>query len=165
MEAPVVSGIAFNRDEAAIIVTSVPHQPGVAYAILKPISLAAIDVDMIVVNAPREERVDFSYTVHRDDYEKALELTRQATAEFVGSHVAGDDRVAKLSVVGSGMRAQAGVATRLFETLAKESINVGLVSTSESRSACWWRKRTSNERCGHCTAPTGSNARQTLDLT
>ena len=131
VEAPVVSGIAFNRDEAAIIVTSVPHQPGVAYAILKPISLAAIDVDMIVVNAPREERVDFSYTVHRDDYEKALELTRQATAEFVGSHVAGDDRVAKLSVVGSGMRAQAGVATRLFETLAKESINVGLVSTSE----------------------------------
>ena len=131
VEAPVVSGIAFNRDEAAITVTSVPHQPGVAHAILKPISLAAIDVDMIVVNAPREERVDFSYTVHRDDYEQALELTRQATAEFAGSLVAGDDRVAKLSVVGSGMRAQAGVATRLFETLAKEFINVNLVSTSE----------------------------------
>jgi aspartate kinase len=131
VEAPVVSGIAFNRDEAEITVAGVPHQPGVAHAILKPISRAAIDVDMIVVNAPREERVDFSYTVHRNDYAKALELTRQSTADFAGSKVSGDDRVAKLSVVGSGMRAQAGVATRLFETLAMESINVRLVSTSE----------------------------------
>ena len=131
VEAPVVSGIAFNRDEAAITVANVPHQPGVAHAILKPISRAAIDVDMIVVNAPREERVDFSYTVHRDDYAKALELTRQATADFSGSAVTGDDRVAKLSVVGSGMRSHAGVATQLFETLAMESINVRLVSTSE----------------------------------
>jgi aspartate kinase len=131
VEAPVVSGIAFNRDEAAITVANVPHQPGVAHAILKPISRAAIDVDMIVVNAPREERVDFSYTVHRDDYAKALELTRQATADFAGCTVTGDDRVAKLSVVGSGMRSHAGVATQLFETLAMESINVRLVSTSE----------------------------------
>ena len=131
VEAPVVSGIAFNRDEAAITVAGVPHQPGVAHAILKPIASAAIDVDMIVVNAPREERVDFSYTVHRDDYEKALELTRQAAAGYPGAKVAGDDRVAKLSVVGSGMRTHAGVATQLFETLAKESINVRLVSTSE----------------------------------
>jgi len=83
------------------------------------------------VNAPREERVDFSYTVHRDDYAKALELTRQATADFAGVNVSGDDRVAKLSVVGSGMRRHAGVATQLFETLAIESINVQLVSTSE----------------------------------
>ncbi len=131
VEAPVVSGIAFNRDEAVITVAGVPHKPGVAHAILKPVSEAAIDVDMIVLNAPREERVDFSYTVHRDDYEKALGLTREATAEFTGATVSGDDRVAKLSVVGSGMRTHAGVATRLFETLAKESINVRLVSTSE----------------------------------
>jgi aspartate kinase len=131
VEAPVVSGIAFNRDEAAITVAGVPHQPGVAHAILKPISHAAIDVDMIVVNAPREDRVDFSYTVHRDDYEKALALTREATAGYPGTTVEGDDRVAKLAIVGSGMRAQAGVATRLFETLAMESINVRLVSTSE----------------------------------
>ena len=131
VEAPVVSGIAFNRDEAAITVASVPHQPGVAHAILKPIAKAAIDVDLIVVNAPREERVDFSFTVHRDDYEKALALTREATAGYAGAVVEGDDRVAKLAVVGSGMRSAPGVATRLFETLAKESINVRLVSTSE----------------------------------
>ena len=131
VEAPVVSGIAFNRDEAAITVVGVPHQPGVAHAILKPISRAAIDVDMIVVNAPRADRVDFSYTVHRNDYGKALELTREATAGYPGATVEGDDRVAKLAIVGSGMRAQAGVATRLFETLAMESINVRLVSTSE----------------------------------
>ena len=131
VEAPVVSGIAFNRDEAAITVAGVPHAPGVAHAILKPISQAAIEVDMIVVNTPRGQGVDFSFTVHRDDYGKALELTRQAAAGYSGASVTGDDRVAKLAVVGSGMRSHAGVATKLFETLAMESINVRLVSTSE----------------------------------
>jgi len=131
VEAPVVSGIAFNRDEAAITVASVPHQPGVAHAILKPISRAAIEVDMIVVNTPHGEQVDFSFTVHRDDYAQALELTRQAAAGYPGATVTGDDRVAKLSVVGSMMRSHAGVATQLFETLAMESISIRLVSTSE----------------------------------
>jgi len=131
VEAPVVSGIAFNRDEAAIAVTQVPHQPGVAHALLKPVSDAAIEVDMIVVNAPRGEKVDLSFTVHRDDYAKALELTRQAAAKYPGAAVAGDDRVAKLAVVGSGMRSHAGVAAKLFETLGTEGINVRLVSTSE----------------------------------
>jgi aspartate kinase len=131
VEAPVVSGIAFNRDEAAITVTGVPHQPGVAHAILKPISRASIDVDMIVVNTPHTDHADFSFTVHRDDYAQAIDLTRQAANGYPGATVTGDDRVAKLSVVGSGMRSHAGVATRLFETLAMESINVRLVSTSE----------------------------------
>ena len=131
VEAPVVSGIAFNRDEAQITVASVPHAPGVAHAILKPISAAGIDVDMIVLNAPRDARVDVSFTVHRDDYARALELTRQVAGGYEGAGVQGDDRVAKLAVVGSGMRSHAGVATRLFETLAAESINVRLVSTSE----------------------------------
>ena len=131
VEAPVVSGIAFNRDEAAITVANVPHEPGVAHAILKPISRAMIDVDMIVLNAPREERVDVSFTVHRDDYARALVLSRQAAAGYPGADVQGDERVAKLAVVGSGMRSHAGVATKLFETLAIESINVRLVSTSE----------------------------------
>jgi len=131
VEAPVVSGIAFNRDEAAITVAGVPHAPGVAHAILKPISEAGIEVDMIVVNMPRGQGVDFSFTVHRDDYGEALELTRQAAAGYSGATVTGDARVAKLAVVGSGMRSHAGVATRLFETLAQESINVRLVSTSE----------------------------------
>jgi aspartate kinase len=131
VEAPAVSGIAFNRDEAAITVANVPHAPGVAATILKPISAAAIEVDMIVLNAPRGDRVDVSFTVHRDDYAKALELTREAAKACGGAVVAGDDRVAKLAVVGSGMRSHAGVATRLFETLAAENINVRLVSTSE----------------------------------
>ncbi len=131
VEAPVVSGIAFNRDEASITVAGVPHQPGVAHAILKPISRASIDVDMIVVNTPHTDHADFSFTVHRDDYAQAIELTRQAASGYPGATVTGDDRVAKLSVVGSGMRSHAGVATRLFETLAMESINVRLVSTSE----------------------------------
>ena len=131
VEAPVVSGIAFNRDEAAIAVTQVPHQPGVAAALLKPVSDASIEVDMIVVNAPRADLVDLSFTVHRDDYARALELTRQAAAKYPGAAVAGDDRVAKLAVVGSGMRSHAGVASKLFETLGAEGINVRLVSTSE----------------------------------
>ncbi|MGH8251912.1 MAG: aspartate kinase [Steroidobacteraceae bacterium] len=131
MEAPVVSGIAFNRDEAAISIAKLPHQPGVAHALLKPVSDAAIEVDMIVVNAPSGEGVDFSFTVHRDDYARALELTRQAAAGYPGAVLAGDDRVAKLAVVGSGMRSHAGVAAKLFATLATEGINVRLVSTSE----------------------------------
>jgi aspartate kinase len=131
VEAPVVSGIAFNRDEASITVTGLPHKPGVAHAILKPISEAAIDVDMIVVNTPHTDHADFSFTVHRNDYSKAIELTRVAANAYPGATVTGNDRVAKLAVVGSGMRSQPGVATTLFETLAKEAINVRLVSTSE----------------------------------
>jgi aspartate kinase len=131
VEAPVVSGIAFNRDEAEIAVTQVPHQPGVAHALLKPVSDTNIEIDMIVVNTPRGDKVDLSFTVHRDDYAKALELTRQAAAKYPGAAVAGDDRVAKLAVVGSGMRSHAGVAAKLFETLGAEGINVRLVSTSE----------------------------------
>jgi aspartate kinase len=131
VEAPVVSGIAFNRDEAAIAVTRVPDEPGVAHAALAPVAEAAIEVDMIVINAPQGGRVDLTFTVHRDDYARALELTRQAVAKYPGAAVAGDDRVAKLAVVGSGMRSHAGVASRLFATLGGEGINVRLVSTSE----------------------------------
>ena len=130
VEAPVVSGIAFNRDEAAISIAGVPQAPGVAHALLKPVADAALEIDMIVITA-RGEGVDLSFTVHRDDYAKALELTRQAAGRFPKATVAGDDRVAKLAVVGSGMRSHAGVAAKLFETLGAESINVRLVSTSE----------------------------------
>ena len=131
VEAPVVSGIAFNRDEAAIAVSQVPHEAGVAHAILAPVSEASIEVDMIVINAPQDGRVDVTFTVHRDDYARALELTRKAAAHYAGAKVTGDDRVAKLAVVGSGMRSHAGVAAKLFETLGREGINVRLVSTSE----------------------------------
>jgi len=138
VEAPLVAGIAFNRDEAAITVTGLPDRPGAALAVLEPVSAANIEVDMIVLNAPREGRVDLTFTVHRDDHAAALAAVRAAV---VGSAIAvaglpvalvsGDATVAKLSVVGVGMRSHAGVATRLFATLAAENINVRLVATSE----------------------------------
>jgi aspartate kinase len=131
VEAPVVSGIAFNRDEAAIAVSQVPHEAGVAHGLLAPLAEASIEIDMIVVNAPQGGRVDLAFTVHRDDYGKALELARKAAAKYAGAAVSGDDRVAKLAVVGSGMRSHAGVAAKLFGTLGREGINVRLVSTSE----------------------------------
>ena len=131
VEAPVVSAIAFNRDEAAIAVTQVPDEAGVAHALLAPVAAASIEVDMIVINAPRNGCVDLTFTVHRDDYARALELARGAAAKYPEAVVAGDDRVAKLAVVGSGMRSHAGVAARLFATLGQEGINVRLVSTSE----------------------------------
>ncbi|HKX98355.1 MAG TPA: aspartate kinase [Steroidobacteraceae bacterium] len=131
VEAPVVSGIAFNRDEAAISVSQVPHEAGVAHAILAPVADSSIELDMIVINAPQGGRVDLTFTVHRDDYARALEMTRKAAGKYPGAAVAGDDRVAKLAVVGSGMRSHAGVAAKLFETLGREGINVRLVSTSE----------------------------------
>lgn len=153
VEAPLVAGIAFNRDEAAITVTGLPDRPGAALAVLEPVSAANIEVDMIVLNAPREGRVDLTFTVHRDDHAAALEAVRaavcggasgtrrpaglgevlEAGVEGVleGVIVAGDATVAKLSVVGVGMRSHAGVATRLFATLAAENINVRLVATSE----------------------------------
>lgn len=131
VEAPVVSGIAFNRDEAEITVSGVPDQPGTAHRLLQPVSAASIEVDMIVLNAPRQGRVDLSFTVHRDDYAAALRLVKQAAAGYADAEVSGNDRVAKLSVVGVGMRSHAGVATTLFGALASESINVRMVSTSE----------------------------------
>ena len=135
MEAPVVSGIAFNRDEAELTITGLPDRPGVAYEVLEPVSAANIEVDMIVVNAPKDGRVDFTFTVHRDDFGKARELAEAVAGRHAGAAVTGNDRVAKLAVVGSGMRSHAGVAARLFEALAKERINVRLVSTSEIKIA------------------------------
>jgi aspartate kinase len=131
VESPVVSGIAFNREEAEITVTGLPDRPGAAAALLAPISDAHIEVDMIVMNAPRAGSVDLSFSIQRADYEQAMDISRQAAAK-VGAHdVLGDDRTVKISVVGVGMRSHAGVATTMFETLAREGINVRMVSTSE----------------------------------
>jgi aspartate kinase len=135
VEAPVVSGIAFNRDEAEITLTGLPDRSGIAFEVLRPVAAAEIEVDMIVVNAPRNGRVDFTFTVHRDDYPRVVELLQAVAASHPGVAISGDDRVAKLAVVGSGMRSHAGVAARLFETLAQEEINVRLVSTSEIKIA------------------------------
>jgi aspartate kinase len=131
MEAPVVSGIAFSRDEAQVTITGVPDRPGVGFAILNRISDAHIIVDMIVMNAPRAGIVDFSFTVPRDEYEPAMELTRTAATEIGAGDVLGSPNVAKISIVGVGMRSHAGVATTMFEVLAREGINVRMVSTSE----------------------------------
>jgi len=131
MEAPVVSGIAFSRDEAQVTITGVPDKPGNGYAILNRVSEAHIVVDMIVMNAPRSGLVDFSFSVPRDEFEQAMELTRAAAAEIGAGDVLGSPGVAKISAVGVGMRSHAGVATTMFEVLAREGINVRMVSTSE----------------------------------
>ncbi len=131
VEAPVVSGIAFNRDEAQITCFGLPDEPGTAYAVLGPLAEATIEVDMIVVNAAREGLTDLSFTVHRDDYVQSREIAQSALRCFPQSRLTATDRVAKLSVVGVGMRSHAGVAARLFQTMAAERINVRLVSTSE----------------------------------
>jgi aspartate kinase len=131
VEAAVVSGIAFSRDEAEITVTGVPDRPGAAAAILKPVSDARIAVDMIVMNSPRAGCVDFSFSVGRDDFRQARELATATAAELGAGEVRGNAEVAKLSIVGVGMRTHAGIATHLFETLAAEGVNVRMVSTSE----------------------------------
>lgn len=131
VEAPVVAGIAFNRDEAEINCFGLADKPGTAYQVLKPISDASIDVDMIVVSAARSGKSDLSFTVHRDDYVQTKRIVEHLMQAFPESSFVSNDRVAKLSVVGVGMRSHAGVATQLFECMARESINVRLVSTSE----------------------------------
>ncbi|MGD8378616.1 MAG: aspartate kinase [Gammaproteobacteria bacterium] len=131
LEARVVSGIAFNRDEAEITVLGVPDRPGIAFQILGPVSDAHIEVDMIVQNVARDGVIDFTFTVHRTDYEQALELvTRQIEALECGG-VIGDKRVVKISLVGVGVRSHAGIATRMFAALAQEGINIRMISTSE----------------------------------
>jgi aspartate kinase len=131
VEAPVVAGVAFNRDEAQITVTGLPDSPGTPYAILKPVSDANIEIDMIVLATSRSGSTDLSFTVHRDDYTQVFRLVQNAARAHSGCFVVGNDRVAKLSIVGVGMRSHAGVATRLFETLANAGAVMHLVSTSE----------------------------------
>ena len=131
MESPLVSGIAFSRDEALLTASGLPDQPGVAHALLRPLADAGIEVDMIVVNAPRQGCVDLSFTVARADHAAAVAAAGSALTRFAGAELSSDARLAKLAVVGLGMRSHAGVAATLFDTLGAEQINVRLVSTSE----------------------------------
>jgi len=133
VEAPVVSGIAFNRDEAQIVVSGVPNAPETPYRLLAPVSGAGIEIDMIVLASNEDGTADFAFTVHRDDYVRAVELTRSGAAFCPAARVEGTDRVAKMSIVGVGMRSHAGVAAKLFSTLARVGIAVRLVATSEIR--------------------------------
>lgn len=131
MEQAVISGIAFNRDEAQIRVAGVPDQPGIAYQILGAVSDANIEVDMILQNVAHDGTADFTFTVHRGDYEQALELVRGVVGDLGGESADGDASIVKLSLVGVGMRSHAGIATRMFKALSAEGINIHMISTSE----------------------------------
>lgn len=132
MEQAVISGIAFNRDEAKITVMGVPDRPGIAYAILGPIGDANIDVDMIIQNAGVNGLTDLSFTVHRNEYQKALDvLNRQVKGHIKAADIQGDNKICKVSMVGVGMRTHAGIASQMFRALAEEGINIQMISTSE----------------------------------
>jgi aspartate kinase len=131
MEKPVVSGIAFARDEAKITVQGVPDVPGVAFKILGPISDRDIEVDMIVQNVAEDGLTDFTFTVTRSDYDTAMQVLKPVVGELGARLITGDNRIAKVSVIGVGMRSHAGVATQMFDALARESINIQMISTSE----------------------------------
>ena len=135
VEAPLISGIAFNRDEAQITIAGLPDAPDSVARVLKPISAASIEVDMIVLATGRDGLKDLSFTVHRDDFLEAQRLARNMTAEFPGARMSADDTVAKLAIVGVGMRSHAGVATQLFESLARQGVKALLISTSEIKIA------------------------------
>ena len=131
MEQPIISGIAFTRDEAKLTVLGVQDVPGVASAILGPISDANIEVDMIVQNVAADQSTDFTFTVRREDYEQAMAILENIVKDIDAREVSGDNKIAKLSMVGVGMRSHAGVASKMFEVLAQESINIQMISTSE----------------------------------
>ena len=131
VEAPLVSGIAFNRDEAQLTVTRVPDQPGIAASILGPIGDANIEVDMIVQNVSEDGTTDFTFTVHRNDFERAQELVGKLAKEMGARGTSGSTDIVKVSLVGVGMRSHAGIASQMFKTLAAEGINIRMISTSE----------------------------------
>jgi aspartate kinase len=136
MEQAIISGIAFNRDEAKITVLGVPDKPGVAYSILGPIADANIDVDVIIQNASLEGHTDFSFTVHRAEYKRAMEILQSKVKPEIGARgVVGDDKIAKVSLVGIGMRTHAGVAAKMFRVLAEERVNIQMISTSEIKTS------------------------------
>lgn len=131
METPAISGIAFTRDEAKLTVLGVPDTPGVAYNILGPIGEANIEVDVIVQNVAEDNSTDFTFTVHRNDLARAEEITKRVAGELNAREVRSDSKIAKVSLVGVGMRSHAGVASKMFATLAESAINIQMITTSE----------------------------------
>lgn len=131
MEQALVTGIAFNRDEAQLTILGVEDRPGVAVSILGPIAEANIDVDMIVQNSGHDGSTDFTFTVHRNDYQHAHEILSRIAEQLNAREVQGDNRIVKISIVGVGMRSHAGIASRMFDALAREGINIRMISTSE----------------------------------
>jgi aspartate kinase len=136
MEQAVVSGIAFNRDEAKLTVLGVPDKPGVAYRILGAVAEANIDVDVIIQNVSQDGKTDFSFTVHRNDYTRTMELLKTQVAPAAGAReVIGDPRICKVSIVGIGMKSHVGVAAKMFRVLSEEGINIQMISTSEIKTS------------------------------
>ena len=131
MEQPLISGVAFSRDEAKLTILGVPDRPGVAHSILTPIASANIEVDVIVQNVGEDGTTDFTFTVHRNDYQKGMDILRDVAGEMGAREVIGDERIVKLSLVGVGMRSHAGIASRMFGALAADGINIQMISTSE----------------------------------
>jgi aspartate kinase len=136
MEQAVVSGIAFNRDEAKVSLMGVPDKPGIAFQILGPVADANIDVDMIIQNVSHDGKTDFSFTVHRNDYARTIELLQSKVAPATGAQaVSGDTKICKVSIVGIGMRSHVGVASKMFKSLSDEGINIQMISTSEIKTS------------------------------
>ncbi len=136
MEQAVVSGIAFNRDEAKISLLGVPDKPGVAFQILGPVADANIDVDVIIQNMSHEGKTDFSFTVHRNDYAKTIELLKAQVLPSTGAaELVGDAKICKVSIVGIGMRSHVGIASKMFRTLSEEGINIQMITTSEIKTS------------------------------
>jgi aspartate kinase len=136
MEQAVVSGIAFNRDEAKITVVGVPDKPGIASIILGAVADANIDVDVIVQNVSHEGRTDFSFTVHRNDYQRTMDLLQSTVVPATGAaKLAGDNKICKVSIVGIGMKSHVGVASTMFRTLSEEGINIQMITTSEIKTS------------------------------
>jgi len=131
MERALISGIAFNRDEAKLTITGVPDLPGVASKILCPVADKNIEIDMIIQNIAADETTDFTFTVHRNDYKKTKEVLDEICKELGAKQVTGDDTIVKISIVGVGMRSHAGIASTMFKVLADEGINIRMISTSE----------------------------------
>ena len=131
VEAPLVSGIAFNRDEARVVVRGVPDTPGVAYKVIGPVSDANIEVDVIVQNVAADGSTDFAFTVHRNELDKAQTITELVAKDLKAREVSVDANICKVSLVGVGMRSHAGIASQMFETLAEVGINIELITTSE----------------------------------
>ena len=131
MERPKIAGIALNKDEAKLTIVGVPDRPGVAHEILGPVSEANIEIDMIVQNITEDDTTDFTFTVHKNDYEKALGIMQDTADRLQARDVSGDDRIVKVSLVGVGMRSHAGIANTMFQALANEKINIRMISTSE----------------------------------
>ena len=131
MEQALVSGIAFNRDEAQITITNIADQPGTAYSILGPIADLNIEVDMIVQNAGVDGTTDFTFTVHRDEYQRVIDFLTTRQKELGAATITGNDRIVKVSIVGVGMRSHAGIASRMFRALSEKGINLRMITTSE----------------------------------